>query len=149
MRSRVVFLRTPTPILMSRTATTSAMTESRTYSPVRTATTRPRTTPTEDTTSENKCLASPSSAIDRLLLASFIIAQARIPLRDVALMDTIRPRSMFSSGIGSDRRPRAASMIRMAAIIMRMPSTRADMFSAFWCPYLWPLSSGWLASMRA
>ena len=79
MRSRVVFLRTPTPILMSRTATTSAMTESRTYSG-QDRNDQTQDHPTEDTTSENKCLASPSSAIDRLLLASFIIAQARIPL---------------------------------------------------------------------
>ena len=69
--------------------------------------------------------------MERLLLASRNMRNARAPLMDVVPRETSRPRSMSSKGTGSKMRDIAASIIRTAAMMMSTPSISADMFSAF------------------
>ncbi len=94
----------------------------------------PTTTPAEVHTSENRCLASASSAIERCAFAARSITHARPPLSTELATDSASPQPTCSTGCGSNKRWPATQTMPSAAAMIRMPSKPDEKYSALWWP---------------
>ncbi len=128
------FHTSPAPILSTSTETTNARSGSSTGMSRYCATNSPDATPTEDTTSDSRCLASPSKARELVSPAFFMSSQESPPFIPVATRESTTAYESWPRATGANSLPSAALAMSAPAKITRAPSMKQEMFSTFWCP---------------